>query len=71
MNMSFTVFPVQLLPLTEDETKCCLYDLVTKTAMALNELHTLNFAYLDVRLPNICFAMDMSEEVIVKLIDLD
>ena len=70
ITMSFFVFPVQLLPLTQDEVKCCLYDIVTKTATALHELHTLGFVHLDVRLPNICFAMNMSG-VIVKLIDLD
>ena len=69
-HMNFFIFPAQLPPLTEDEAKCCLYDILTTTATALQELHSLGFAHLDVRLPNICFAMGNSE-FIVKLIDLD
>lgn len=55
--------------MTENEAKDCLDDILTKTTMALRELHSLGLAHLDVRLPNICFAINNSE-IITKLIDL-
>ena len=41
------------------------------TATALEELHNFGFAHLDVRIPNICFAKEGTDQYIVKLIDLD
>ena len=62
--------PAQLPPLTPDQLKRCIPDFLTKTATALEELRGLGFAHLDVRLPNICFALH-NGHYIVKLIDLD
>ena len=62
--------PTQLPPLTPDQLKRCIPDFLEKTATALEELHGLGFAHLDVRLPNICFALH-DGHYIVKLIDLD
>ena len=49
--------------------KECLREYVTGVAAALQELHGINYAHLDVSVPNICFAF--AEGYIVKLIDLD
>ena len=64
------MIPKETPPLTKSEAEQCLYDLITKTATALQELHSLGYAHLDVRLPNICFAANGSDYH-VKLIDLD
>ena len=61
------MFERQMPPLTKFEAKEYLCDLLTQTAIALLELHTIEYAHLDVRLPNICFSTDHT----VKLIDLD
>ena len=66
----FFKVPAQLPPLTHDQLLLCIPDFMTKTATALKELHGLGFAHLDVRLPNICFALH-EDHHIVKLIDLD
>ena len=66
-NLRFHVFERQMPPLTKFEAKECLCELITQTAIALLELHTIGYAHLDVRLPNICFSTDHT----VKLIDLD
>ena len=61
------MFERQMSPLMKFEAKKCLCDLLAQTATALIELHTFGFAYLDVRLPNICFSTYHH----VKLIDVD
>ena len=66
-HLRFYMFEKQIPPLTKFEAKECLCDLLTQTAIALLELHTIGYAHLDVRLPNICFSTDYT----VKLIDLD
>ena len=69
-NTTYFVFPAQLSPLTKEEVSKCLYDFMTMTATALEELHSFGFAHLDVRIPNVCFARN-GDNYIVKLIDLD
>lgn len=54
-GLAFYKFAKAIPLLSKTEAKECLSDLVTKTATALQELHSLGFAHLDVRLPNICF----------------
>lgn len=66
----FYKFPAHLPPLHKHEVEKCLLDFMTRTATALEELHGIGFAHLDVRVPNICFAKEGSK-YIVKLIDLD
>ena len=68
----FYCYPAQLHPLRKDQVKTCLLDFMTRTAIALQELHKNGFAHLDVRIPNICFAKDKDDgKYMVKLIDLD
>ena len=54
-------------PLSKNEAKRCLYELIMQTKEALDQLHEIGFAHLDVRLPNICFDCDGT----LKLIDFD
>ena len=54
-TMKFLAFPAQLHPLRSEDVSECLTDFLLRTADALNELHSLGFAHLDVRIPNICF----------------
>ena len=50
------IFPVlPHPPLTKPEAKLCICELVGKLCKALEEIHKMGFAHLDVRLPNICF----------------
>ena len=71
MKQRFFVFEAQIPPLSKDAVAKCLLDFMKKTATALEELHSFGFAHLDVRIPNICFALDGDNEYIVKLIDLE
>jgi len=66
----FFKFPAHLPPLHKREVEKCLLDFMTRTATALEELHGIGAAHLDVRVPNICFAREEGK-YIVKLIDLD
>ena len=66
----FYKYPAQIAPLHKREVAQCLYEFMMQTATALEELHDLGFAHLDVRIPNICFAQ-IGGKYIVKLIDLD
>ena len=70
-GLMFYVFPSKIPPLTKSEAEQCLCDLITKTATALQELHNLGYAHLDVRLPNICFTASNRADNDVTLIDLD
>lgn len=54
-------------PLTIDEAKQCLGDLVQLTIEALECIHNIWILHLDVRLENICF----DSEYNIKLIDFD
>lgn len=69
-RLKFYMFPKEISPLTKSEAEQCLCDLIIKTATALQELHNLGYAHLDVRLPNICFTANGANNY-VKLIDLD
>ena len=69
-NAFFYVFPTVLRPLTYEEAKACLLPLLEGTKQALEELHSLGFAHLDVRLDNICLKLKDSKMMVV-LIDFD
>ena len=43
-------------PLGRSQAKSCLVDFVDKAAAALEAVHGLGYAHLDVRLQNICFS---------------
>ena len=66
----FFKFPAQLPPLNKDKVRQCLYDFMTRTATALEELHRFGYAHLDVRIPNICFAK-ANERRSKYIVDLD
>ena len=67
-NLEFFLFDAQdEPPLTRDDAANCLGDLVQQVAAVLERMHELEWAHLDVRLPNICFTQDGH----VRLIDLD
>ena len=70
LAMKFLAFPAQLPPLRSRDVGECLSDFLHRTAEALKELHSLGYAHLDVRVPNICFYKN-SNSYHVILIDVD
>ena len=66
----FYVFPTVLRPLTYREAGHCLLPLVEDVKKALEELHDLGFAHIDVRLNNICLK-ETSSGMMAVLIDFD
>ena len=64
------MFPTVLRPLTNEEAKPCLLHLVEDVKMALEELHSLGYAHLDVRLDNICLKKTQ-DGLMAVLIDFD
>ena len=64
---TFFVFKRHLKPLSRSEAKPCLVDLTERVRQALEEVHDLGFAHLDVRLSNICYTRNGD----VQLIDFD
>lgn len=60
-----------LSPLTLYEVKKCLKDFLVLVNEALCQLHLLNFAHCDIRIPNICFDLSDGGRYIAVLIDLD
>lgn len=68
-GMNFFVFPkqdYQLTMLKREKLLSCFYFVASGVKDALEELHTLGYAHLDVRLDNICFHQGK-----VTLIDFD
>lgn len=63
MHVSYKLQP----PLSKEEVKECMFDLISQVMNALCELHKLGYAHLDVCLPNICFTLDG----IVEVVDFD
>ena len=64
------MFPTVLRPLTNEEARPCLLHLVEDVKMALEELHSLGYAHLDVRLDNICLKKTQ-DGLMAVLIDFD
>ena len=54
-------------PLSRDEARKCIRDFVIQAKRALQELHKIGYAHVDVRLPNFCFSKDFE----AMLIDFD
>ena len=54
-------------PLSRDEARKCIRDFVIQAKRALQELHNLGYAHVDVRLPNFCFSYNYE----AMLIDFD
>ena len=64
----FYVFEAQdKQPLCRADAANCLGDLVQQVVSALQRMHDLGWAHLDVRQPNICFTRDGN----IRLIDLN
>lgn len=54
-GINFYVFPLITPPLSFTSAQRCLGPLIESTAEAIESLHKLGFAHLDIRLDNICF----------------
>ena len=61
----FAAQPFQ--PLSRDEALKCIRDFVIQAKRALQELHKIGYAHVDVRLPNFCFSHNYE----AMLIDFD
>ena len=72
LSIPFLEFPAAIPPLSASEARQCLVALLRSTKEAINQLHSFNFAHLDIRLPNICFKYDSSrQEAFAVLIDFE
>lgn len=61
-----------LIPtLTFSEVEQCLYNFVRLTGDAIEAVHKLNIAHMDIRVPNVCFGYNDRNQLIAVLIDFD
>ena len=67
----FLQFPAAIPPLSASEARECLVPLLKSTKEAIDQLHSFDFAHLDIRLPNICFRKNEGENVCAVLIDFE
>ena len=67
----FLQFPAAIPPLSTSEARECLVPLLKSTKEAIDQLHSFDFAHLDIRLPNICFRKNEGENVCAVLIDFE
>ena len=70
LDIPFLQFPAAIPPLSASEARKCLVALLRSTKEAIDQLHSFNYAHLDIRLPNICFRND-GEKVYAVLIDFE
>ena len=70
LDNPFLQFPAAIPPLSASEARKCLVALLRSTKEAIDQLHSFNYAHLDIRLPNICFRND-GEKVYAVLIDFE
>ena len=61
----------RLHQISPDAAKQCLVQLLEGVKSAIDNLHSCNFAHLDVRLPNVCLKVEPNEKATVMLIDLE
>ena len=66
----FMQFERLIFPLTKEYAHQCLKEFLLSTAKALERLHKLGYAHLDVRLENVCFRR-VDNDIIAVLIDLE
>ena len=52
LSIPFLEFPAAIPPLSTSEARQCLVALLKSTKEAIDQLHSFNFAHLDIRLPN-------------------
>ena len=70
LSIPFLQFPAAILPLSTSEARECLVPLLKSTKEAIDQIHSFDFAHLDIRLPNICFRKN-DGEVFAVLIDFE
>ena len=70
LTISFLQFPAAIPPLSASEARECLVPFLKSTKEAIDQLHSFDFAHLDIRLPNICFRKN-DGEVFAVLIDFE
>ncbi len=58
-------------PLQLSDAKQCLFDFAGLVKLALDALHAIKLAHLDVRIPNVCFDLNGGEQCKAVFIDLD
>ena len=61
----------RLHQISPDAAKQCLVELLEGVKTAIDNLHSCNFAHLDVRLPNVCLKVEPNDKATVMLIDLE
>ena len=61
----------RLHQISPDAAKQCLVELLEGVKSAIDNLHSYNFAHLDVRLPNVCLKVEPNDKATVMLIDLE
>ncbi|KAL5484394.1 hypothetical protein EMCRGX_G020886 [Ephydatia muelleri] len=61
----------RLHQISPDAAKQCLVELLEGVKTAIDNLHSYNFAHLDVRLPNVCLKVEPNDKATVMLIDLE
>ena len=61
----------RLHQISSDAAKQCLVQLLEGVKSAIANLHSCNFAHLDVRLPNVCLKVEPNKKATVMLIDLE
>lgn len=70
-NLLMYSSPALIPPLAPGEIQMCLSNFMVLVAAALQSLHDLGYAHLDVRVPNVCFKRNQDNAHIAVLIDLD
>lgn len=66
----FMQFPRLIFPLSREDASKCVVEWLKKTAEALETLHAVGLAHLDIRLENVGFRLT-PDDVTAVLIDLD
>ena len=61
----------RLHQISPDAAKQCLVQLLEGVKSAIDNLHSCDFAHLDVRLPNVCLKVEPNGKATVMLIDLE
>ena len=70
-NSLFLESPRLMYPFEPSEVVCCLADFAEICTVALESIHAIGVAHLDVRLDNICFQYEKGNNIIAVLIDFD
>ena len=71
LSIPFLQFSAAIPPLSASEARQCLVPLLKSTKEAIDQLHSFDYAHLDIRLPNICFRKNDEDKVFAVLIDFE